>query len=490
MTFSIKYKLMLTMVATVVVVVGIMLLLTKWSFDRGFMHYVNSVERDMYSNLVNMLADEYRSTGSWEALRSNPRLWWELNLESLSRADVRRLNHFQISGMRSRPPPTSGTSPGPPPGPPQGEWHEHEHRLFIMHPRTVLFDAHKKPVVGRFYPGETLNYMPIKVNDQTVGYLGVRPRNEIFKARDLRFSRRLTRAFIYIAMALAIAFALVALPVSRQLVRPIQKLSGAMRRLASGRYDTRIAVVGHDELSQLARDFNSLSNTLEHNENSRRQWIADISHELRTPLAVLQGEIEAMQDGIRDCTPERLKQIHVQTLNLSRLVNDLYELSLSDLGALSYRKESIDVRGIVDSCILGLRDAFEEKHIGLDVPSGNGRLMVFGDPDRIKQMFFNVLHNSLRHTGAGGKVQVEISKSDNHIVVDVQDSAPGVGPEHLSHLFERLYRVDNSRSRATGGAGLGLAISRNIVEAHEGTISARASTLGGLWVHIELPAET
>ena len=263
-----------------------------------------------------------------------------------------------------------------------------------------------------------------------------------------------------------------------------------MRRLASGRYDTSIAATGNDELAQLARDFNSLSNTLEHNEIARRQWIADISHELRTPLSVLQGEIEAMQDGVRDCTQERLRQIHQQTLNLSRLVNDLYELSLSDIGALSYRKESVDVRAVVESSIVSLRDAFAERRIDLHGPAQNGALLVFGDPDRLKQMFFNVLHNSLRHTDAGGEVRVETGKLNNRIFIDVQDSAPGVSPEHLPRLFERLYRVDNSRSRATGGAGLGLAISRNIVAAHDGEISATNSALGGLRVHIELPEET
>ena len=482
MTFSIKYKLMLTLVTTVIVVVGIMLLLTKWSFDRGFMHYVSSVEHDMHSSLVSMLADEYRTTGSWKSLRHNSRLWLELNVESLSNVNLRRLHRFHHSNPAGREPP-------PRPGPIPGEWHEQNYRLFALRPETVLFDAHKQPVIGRFRPGESLNYMPVTVNGQTVGYLGVRPRHNIFEARDLRFSRRLTRVFIFIALTLAVAFALIALPVSRQLVRPIQELSKATRSLASGRYDTRIAMAGNDEMGQLARDFNSLSDTLERNETLRRQWIADISHELRTPLAILQGEIEAMQDGIRDCTPDRLKQIHAQTLNLSRLVNDLYELSLSDIGALSYRKQSVDVRGIVESCILDLRDAFAEKRIDLHTPSAQDPLMVVGDPDRLKQMFFNVLHNSLRHTDAGGTVQVEMRKQDGRVVVDVRDSTPGVGPDHLPHLFERLYRVDDSRSRATGGAGLGLAISRNIAEAHDGRISATNSPLGGLWVQIDLPGD-
>ncbi|MGH8248273.1 MAG: ATP-binding protein, partial [Gammaproteobacteria bacterium] len=292
-----------------------------------------------------------------------------------------------------------------------------------------------------------------------------------------------------IAVIMMALSALIALPMARQLVKPIGELSSATRRLASGRYDTRTSVVSNDELGKLSRDFNTLAKTLEDNERSRRQWIADISHELRTPLSVLQGEIEAMQDGVRDCTPERLHTLHQQTLSLARLVNDLYELSLSDIGALSYQKQPVKLAELLQGCIESWREQFAGRGITMQVhvPSGTAP-MVFGDPNRLRQLVFNLFENSLRYTDPGGVIEVGLAVAGPNAVIDVQDSAPGVVEQHHPRLFDRLYRVETSRSRATGGTGLGLAICKNIVDAHEGQITAQASPLGGLWVRITLPA--
>lgn len=354
----------------------------------------------------------------------------------------------------------------------------------------LLLDADKEPLSGNVQPEEALKMTPIVVDGATVGYLAMRPIPPMGEAREMHFSERQAHAFMLIALITMVVSILLALPVSRQLVKPIRALSEATRKLAAGSYDTRIDVGSRDELGQLARDFNSLAKTLGQNEVSRRQWIADISHELRTPLSILQGEIEAMQDGLRPCTPERLAALHGETLNLARLVNDLYELSLSDIGALSYQKQRLDLRTLLETSLQAHRDEFAGKNIALEFSADPGlEARVFGDPDRLQQLFLNLLGNSLRYTDPGGKVAVSLAVRDGHAVIDVQDSAPGVAEEHLPRLFERLYRVDPSRSRETGGAGLGLAICRNIVEAHDGRIDARASNLGGLWVQLVLPLE-
>jgi two-component system sensor histidine kinase BaeS len=228
--------------------------------------------------------------------------------------------------------------------------------------------------------------------------------------------------------------------------------------------------------------------TLEKHEKDRRQWVADISHELRTPITILRGEIEALLDGIRTITPETIHSLHAETLRLTRLVEDLYQLSLSDIGGLTYRKENLDIAEVLRNSMESLRAEFDRKGIGLtlNVPVASVAC-VFADRERLNQLFANLFENSLRYTDAGGRLTVDLRLGEERAILEFQDSTPGVPESELNRLFERLYRVEGSRSRTTGGAGLGLAICKNIVEAHEGTISAHPSPLGGLLIRITFP---
>jgi two-component system sensor histidine kinase BaeS len=510
MQFGIRYKVLATLFLSIVIAVGGMWLLVTWSFDRGFVGYVSSTEQEMQSNLVQSLAEEYRRQGDWSSLRGNERRWRELHLQSWLKSDIPRyarrysIDPPDVIIQPGEPfnialPPRHGEPfPGPPQPssgepaggavalPPSGELHFEAHRR--MKPRTVLLDADKQPLLGRLPPDEPLEYRAILVDGKTVGFLGIRG-HRLPDALEKRFSERQARTFLIIALSMMLVATVVGLPLAQRLVTPLRSLSEATRRLAAGDYAARTAAASSDEVGQLSRDFNTLAHTLEQNEKSRRQWIADISHELRTPLTVLRGEIEAMQDGIREITPGRLAALHGETMNLARLVDDLYELSLSDIGALSYRKERLDLRGVVESCVQNYASRFEERSLRLDLSLPPEPVMVFGDPDRLQQLLSNLLSNSQRYTETGGRVEITLKAGQGSALLDIQDTAPGVAPEHLPKLFDRLYRVEGSRSRATGGAGLGLAIARNIVEAHGGGIEASDSPLGGLRVRVRLPVD-
>jgi two-component system, OmpR family, sensor histidine kinase BaeS len=230
--------------------------------------------------------------------------------------------------------------------------------------------------------------------------------------------------------------------------------------------------------------------TLEKNEKARRQWVADISHELRTPLAVLRGEIEALMEGVRTVSPEAIRSLHAEVLRLHRLVDDLHQLALSDLGALTYRKEELDLADALRESIETCRGAFISKGVDLisDI-SGTQGITIFADRERLLQLFSNLLDNSLKYTDSKGELKVRLSSDSDRVVVEFEDSAPGVPEDEVGKLFDRLYRVEGSRNRASGGAGLGLAICRNIVEAHAGTIAAYPSSLGGVLVRVILTAE-
>jgi two-component system, OmpR family, sensor histidine kinase BaeS len=198
--------------------------------------------------------------------------------------------------------------------------------------------------------------------------------------------------------------------------------------------------------------------------------------------------VEALQDGIRQPTQDSIRSLHGEVMRLNRLVEDLYQLSMSDLGALTYKKKNLDLREPLSDAVAIFRREFERKGISIEDdlrPSDAGT--VFGDHERLRQLFTNLLDNSLKYTDEGGKLAVRLLYSGEYAIIDIEDSTPGVPAGEHERLFERLYRVEGSRSRIAGGAGLGLAICRNIVEAHAGTITAQPSPLGGVWIRVALP---
>lgn len=241
-------------------------------------------------------------------------------------------------------------------------------------------------------------------------------------------------------------------------------------------------------LDQLARDFNQLAQALDNNERARRDFMADVSHELRTPLAVLRAELEALQDGIRPMTRESLTSLHQEVGQLGKLIEDLYDLSLTDVGALAYRRAPIDLSVVLQSTLAGMHTRIAAAGLTLQAHGITAPLHVDGDERRLQQLLSNLLENALRYTDAGGQLRVQCARRAHLVEIVIEDSAPGVPADKLDRLFERFYRVEGSRNRASGGSGLGLAICRNIVGAHDGEIHATASPLGGLRVTLRLPA--
>jgi two-component system sensor histidine kinase BaeS len=482
----IQYKLFLTMLAATAAVVLCMFLVMRWSFDRGFLRYVHALDQDRLDTLTGRLEEAYAAEGSWRFLVDDPRRWHQLLLSSL--AD--RLREPPASGPEEAGNPGEMENPrnrrgygrrggAPPRFSPSGGG-------FVR--RVVLLDEGKRRILGPPEQAGDMMWRPLSNDGKTVGYLGVLPPRIVSDLRQMRFVQEQKNAFALIALAMAAVAALLSVPLARQMVRRIRELAEATHGLASGKFGIRVPSGSSDELGQLARDFNTLALTLERNEQARRQWVADISHELRTPLSVLRGEIEAMQDGVRQATPQAIGALHGEVMKLGRLVNDLYELSLSDLGALAYRRTDTDLALMLYQALDPYRQEFAARNVALEAGTPPVQAFpVFADPDRLHQLFANLLENSLKYTDPGGRLEVRIERRERLATVHFQDSGPGVPESEMGKLFERLYRVEGSRSRATGGAGLGLAICRNIVEAHNGTIAAFPSPSGGLWVKVELP---
>ena len=329
---------------------------------------------------------------------------------------------------------------------------------------------------------------PVSLDGTQVGELALLPGPAVADLVELRFQERFGSALLVIALGVIALAAAIALPFARRLVRPVLGFQDTARRLAAGDLQARAATAGDDELGRLGRDLNTLAATLEANEQARRRWAADISHELRTPLGLLRAEIEALQDGVRPLDGAALDALHGDTLRLKRLVDDLYDLSLTDLGAQGYRKVETDPAEVLREDCDSFRPQFTAAGLTLTLDERlTEPVTIQADPQRLSQLFRNLIGNSLRYTDPGGGLAVTLGRAGDRLWIDFQDGPPGVPSEALPRLFERLYRVEGSRSRDTGGAGLGLAIARNICQAHGGRIEARAAPQGGLWVHLELP---
>lgn len=306
---------------------------------------------------------------------------------------------------------------------------------------------------------------------------------------DLEFERAQVRNVWYAGFAILIAALVFAFALARWLLSPVRALTEGTHALAAGDYSRRVDVSRRDELGMLATDFNLLAAALDDHREARRRWGADIAHELRTPLSVLRGEVQALQDGIRKPDARAFASLDAECERLACLIDDLYQLALADAGALDYRYEDVDAAAIVREAVEMQRAACDDR--GLVIEERIDQLpRLRADPRRLAQLVDNLLANARRHTDSPGRIRIVLARDGAALRLIVEDSAPGVSGSDLPHLFERLYRVERSRTRREGGAGLGLSICRAIVEAHGGIIESASSSLGGLRVSVHLPFAT
>lgn len=446
-------KLFATILLVNVATCALIFLFVSRSLDQGFIDYLERTQAQRAETLASALGEEWESRGDWQWLRDNPRVWF-------------RLVHQQLWPDRERPPPGL-----------QGQ---------LSDPRDFqLRDAQGEVVIGLPRRGEqreraeATRIVPILSQGRQVGELRYRPPRELMARMDRVFLDRQQRSLSIIVGSLSLASLLLAGGLSWWLGRRTRGMALATRRLTEGDYSIRLAERGHDELSRLAHDFNVLAETLEANRQSRQHWVSDIAHELRTPLAVLRGEIEAMQDGIRRLDEDSLRSLAQEVGQLERLVQDLRLLAQSDSGALDVHLETLDLADTLQERLEEAHGWLNDAGIGLET-SIAGPVPIRGDRQRLRQLWSNLLANTRAYTDAPGQLKVGLTVEGERACVTWEDSAPGVADDELPRLTERLYRVDASRNRRRGGSGLGLSIAKALVEAHGGEWRASHSPLGGL----------
>ncbi|GAB4401143.1 MAG: ATP-binding protein [Anaerolineales bacterium] len=285
------------------------------------------------------------------------------------------------------------------------------------------------------------------------------------------FQASMFESLAYAVTASVIAALLVSWFLSRRIVAPVQNLADASLNIANGNYSERVQVSGSDEIAKLAERFNQMASQLEQVETMRRQLIGDVTHELRTPLTSIKGYMEGLVDGVLPSNAETFNQIHREADRLSRLVDDLQELSRVESKAYSLDIRSVSVSSLVQTILKRLSPQATPKRITLRSSLPANLEPVLADEDRITQVLVNLVANAIQYTPEGGEVLVSALQRGNEIHISVKDTGIGIPQEHLANIFTRFYRVDKSRSRnAGGGSGIGLTIARHIVEAHGGRI--------------------
>jgi two-component system sensor histidine kinase BaeS len=457
MKLSIAHKLFAFAFAIALSAVAAMVAATRVGMESGFSAYVSAEELRRLDVPTSALLSVYAYDGSWERVRQA--------------GDLR-----PFMPRQGPPPPAGGGGPGrgPPGGPPA------DRDPANVMGRAALLDAEGVLVAGNPAAPSGLR-RELVFNDVTVGYLALVPQDGLTDAADIAFFESQMRMLYAIGAAALALSALAGWLMARHFRAPIRALAEAAGRMAGGDYAVRIDTARGDELGELAGDFNRLGDALERHESSRRRFVADASHELRTPLAVLRAGVEALQDGVHEPSPKVLGGLHDNVMRLNRLVDELYELARADLGQATYSPERTDPREILDDALDRFAPRFAERKLDVvrDLARAQ-RASVLADPDRLRQVFDNLLENTLRYTDEGGRVRAGAKLAGGLLILTLEDSSPGVPDGQMERIFERFHRVDASRSRKAGGSGLGLSIAKSIIEAHEGSIAASPSELGGL----------
>ncbi|WP_130804435.1 sensor histidine kinase efflux regulator BaeS [Acinetobacter ihumii] len=350
--------------------------------------------------------------------------------------------------------------------------------------RLSLYDAKRQFVVGE-PSNDQLSFRPIMSGNQVIGYLGLKPVLDEDDALSINFFSNQKRFLLLIYTLSVLASLVAALLLATYFKKPIQRLLDATRELTKGHYQYQVKIKRNDELGDLATQLNQLAEILDQHEQSRRQWVADTSHELKTPLSVLQAQIEAMQDGIRQANPEHLDAMMRQVSSLKKLTQDLADLAQADAQQLKCYFAEVNPWDVIIQEVENFKPKFEQAELSILV-EGQGAVLQL-DIDRFKQIMVNLLSNSVRYTEKGGQIHIHTEESSQHWSVIVDDSPLGVDDEQLKRLGERFYRVDDSRTRSTGGTGLGLALSSKLAQALGGRLSFAHSPLGGLRCSLTFP---
>lgn len=492
---NISKKLFLSFVGLTCITLIATLLLARWSFDQGFTEFIDNLEQQrltrISTTLERLLLD---ADNKWDQIPP-------LLLEQVVNQEHSNRGPGTKHGDR---PPRGPGGFGPPPPRSNKRPHDKPHQGPMKRrpppPRpespiyTVLYDLDGNKLAGKLsesgssvqFENAIINEVVVTAEGETLGLLRSWNTDRFGSSSGGRFSQQQHMTSLWIGIFCIVLAGIISFYLSKGLVNPLNRALEGIQAVSKGHYGQVIKHQRNDELGTLMDNINALAFKLEKSKSAKNRWFADISHELRTPLSVLLGEVEAILVGIRPADEKNLKSLEQEALVLKRLIDDLYQLSVSDIGALRYELKSFDLSILVERLCESAQRLAEQASVTLTCDVEH-KIFFEGDENRLSQLISNLINNSIKYTDSSGTSHLSLTKSQGEIRFEIEDSSPSVSEDMFSQMFDPLFREEKSRNRDKGGAGLGLAICKNIVEAHGGTIEAQASLRGGVCVTVRLP---
>lgn len=378
----------------------------------------------------------------------------------------------------NQPPPQDRGSGPPPP------------QFILANETNQMIACHPPNRVGDYLSSDQLAHgSPIVIDGKRVGTVVFAQGTPSLSPVEQQFLARTNQGIALAAIGAALIALLIGVLLTRYFMHPLTDLTSALRAMQHGNLEQVVPVRSQDELGELTRVFNQMSKDLAQANYLRRQMTADIAHDLRTPLTVIGGYLEALQDGTLRPTPERFETMYAEVLRLKRLVEDLRTLSLADAGELKLTYQPVQVESLLNHVAVSFQPLLDEKQLRLEVQIEPGFPDLNLDRSRIEQVLGNLVSNAMRHTPAGGTITLRACKDHDLLDISVQDTGEGIPDDKLPYIFERLYRVNESRSRTEGESGLGLAIVKSIVEAHGSKVIAQSEVGKGTVITIQVPTK-
>lgn len=461
MKYKLNVKLILSYLFIAFLLIGIIAVVTNVTLEKEFKSYVMEIQSEKNQNVVDILTKQYKNNGhSWDKVNLE-----EIGMESLGNSLIIKVKDENGNIL----------------------WDAMQHNSGMC-AQMLAEMAHN---MKKYYPGFEGKYTDkdynlkldnISIGTVTIGYYGP----YYFSEKDIAFLRTLNNVLFITAVVLILISIFLGTLISRKISKNITRVIRTTKEIAAGNYKNRINEKSDTkEIIDLIDSVNDLAITLDHQEQLRKELTSDIAHELRTPIATLQSHLEALRDGVWKLTPDRIDSLYEEIIRLSKIVKDLDKLTSYDSNRIELKKADFNILKLSSTVVTNMEADFNLKNINVSIEGDNA--IVNADKDKITQVLINLLSNALKYTNKNGEINITVKANKDTVKVTVKDSGIGISEADLPYIFERFYRADKSRTRSTGGSGIGLSIVKNIIEAHHGRVKATSVINKGTSIIFELP---
>lgn len=458
---SLNFKVIVPSIVIIIIVTLLTVVISKFYFDKKFGDYIMIKNQNTVQNILMELSEQY-SDNEW-----NYKNIEKITYNSLDKGIIVALYDKEDKEIMNI------------------EKNSKDKCNRVMNFIKSSMEGKYGSTTSQFEPV----YYPLIKSGEKIGEVRVKFYGPIFYMQnELVFLDIVNKIILGIGVLLILASTIMGFIISRSIIRPINKLMTKAKYMSKGEYDKKIEInTDILEINDLINSINNLSQSIKEQENIRKRLTGDISHELKTPLTNIQSHLEAMIDGIWEPTEERLLSVKEEAERLSSLVSDMQKLNKYDEFSIKLKKDNVNISDIICFVIFQFSNLAKSKNIKIEYEKKN--INLYCDKDKITQALVNILSNAIRYSNEGSTIFIEERLKDNKVIISIEDQGIGISEEDLKYVFERFYRADKSRTRATGGTGIGLTIVKSIVSSHGGEVKLESKLGEGSKFTIILPKE-